>query len=252
MTTNPEPESVYSLAFETSSALGEVALGRGADVIAIRTMSGPRMHAREFVPAIASLCAEHDVRPEMIRFVFVSSGPGSFTGLRIGVTAARMLGLASNAALVAAPTLEVIAQNALDAPGVMNVDVPPQRVVVVLDAKRSRVYAAAFVLDGARYKPATDPVETEPGPFLAEQLNLDKSCAVLGEGVDYHRAAVEASAALILPAPLYQPRAVTVYRLGVKRVGEGYAPGWRDLLPTYIRPPEAEEKWAERQNRQKD
>lgn len=243
MTTNPEPESVYSLAFETSSALGGVALGLGGEVLGVRKLSGPRKHAVEFLPAIAALCNAHAIEPTSVRRVFVSSGPGSFTGLRIGITTARMIGLATGASIVAVPTLEVIAQNALDA------SYAPDRVVVMLDAKRQRVYTAVFCRRGGRYVATTDPVEADPAEILAGQTTEGESYAVLGEGALYHRAAIEGSGWPVLPESLYAPRAETVYRLGVLRAREGKFEDRRRLIPTYIRPPEAQEKWEQRQKK---
>ncbi len=240
MTLDAKPDACVGLALETSSALGEVALGRGDSVLDVRTLSGPRRHAVEFLPTVAAICDAHAVKPASIRRIYVSSGPGSFTGLRIGVTAARMIGLANGAGIAAVPTLEVIAQNALGA------DAPPERAVVVLDAKRGRVYAARFVREDGRYAPETAPIEADPSRFLADCAARPGSCAVLGEGVLYHREVVEASGLVILPESLYPPRAEIVYRLGVARAAEGRFTDRRDLIPTYVRPPEAEEKWEER------
>ena len=239
-----ELQGVYGLALETSSALGGIALGRGDEVLDARELAGPRRHAVELLPAVEALCKAHNVDPPSVRRVLVSSGPGSFTGLRIGVTVARMIGLTSGASLIAVPTLEVIAQNALEVPA------PPDRAVVVLDAKRDRVYTAAFVRRDARYVAVTTPVETDPARFLAGQRAHGGSCAVFGEGVLYHRGVVEASGLEILPEAVYRPRAETVYRLGVGQANTGRTADRRALVPTYVRPPEAEEKWARRQQGQ--
>lgn len=269
MATTSESETAYGLAFKTSSALGEVALGQGSRVIEARAFSGPRRHAVEFLSTVDAICRSHQVRPSMIKRVYVSCGPGSFTGLRIGISAARAMGLACNARIVTLPTLEIIAQNAMflgrsegrplllggDAGGVQpssgvgggwSSDEPPQRVAVVLDAKRKRVYAAAFVRRDDRYVATTDAIEADPAEFLAGQRAIDKFCAVLGEGILYHKQAVEASGLPIVPESLYQPRAETVYRLGVAGASEGKFTDRRALIPTYIRPPEAEEKWNRR------
>jgi tRNA threonylcarbamoyladenosine biosynthesis protein TsaB len=240
MTLDAKPDSCVGLALETSSALGSVALGYGDSVLEVRELSGPRRHAVEFLPTVAAICDAHTVKPASIRRIYVSSGPGSFTGLRIGVTAARMIGLANAARIVAVPTLEVIAQNALGAA------TQPERAAVVLDAKRGRVYAACFVREGGRFAPETEPIEADPSRFLADCTAQPGSCAVLGEGVLYHREAVEASGLPILPESLYPPRAEIVYRLGVARAAEGSFTDRRNLIPTYVRPPEAEEKWEER------
>ena len=239
-TSDGADEPGHALAFETSGLIGCVALGMGPGVLAVKRLGGPRRHAVDFVPAIAEICRDHGVEPRSIGHVYVSSGPGSFTGLRIGVIAARMIARSTGARIVAVPTLEVIAQNALDAAD------PPQRVAVILDAKRRRVYAAAFVRRGERYAPATDGVEADPERFLADQAAASGSCGVLGEGIASHREAVKASGLVLLADELHAPRAETVYRLGYEY---GSAGGFTDpgsLVPTYIRPPEAEEKWAQR------
>jgi tRNA A37 threonylcarbamoyladenosine modification protein TsaB len=72
----------------------------------------------------------------------------------------------------------------------------------------------------------------------------------LGEGVLYHREAVVASGLAILPESIYPPRAETVYRLGVERAAQGHPVAARDLIPIYIRPPEAEEVWQARHGSQ--
>lgn len=252
-------ENSPALAIETSSASGSVALGRGADVLGIVHFTQPRAHAAEFLPSIDRLCREHGIKPDEIAHVFVSAGPGSFTGLRIGITAARTLALAVAARIVALPTLEVIAQNALDLPE------PPPRVCVILDAKRARVYTASFELqrdsdanrppsqgglqggkdDPRRYSPLDDPREADPIAYFANQ---PQDCAVLGEGVLYHKAAVAGSGLKVIPGDLYAPKVETVYRLGSERAAKGLFVAARDLIPIYIRPPEAEEVWARKYN----
>ncbi len=230
----------HALAFETSSAVGSVAIGRGAEVLETRTLTRPKAHAVEFLPTIKALCEAHHVEPSSIRRVYVSAGPGSFTGLRIGVTTARMMALGVDARVVAAPTLEVIAQNALE------IDPPPPRVAVVLDAKRNHVYTAAFVHRDGAYVPTCDAIEADPLDFLSAQPD---DSAVLGEGVLYHRTAIEKSSRPILPESLYRPRAETVFRLGWERAERGNFSDTRNLVPTYIRPPEAAEVWARKQRK---
>jgi len=228
------PSGRWALAFETSSRLGSIALGRADEVMDVRIFSGPRKHAVEFLPAIDDLCRTHGVAPRDVAQVFVSSGPGSFTGLRIGVTAARMIALAVAADVVSVPTLDIIAQNALVLPS------PPQHVAVLLDAKRRRVYAAAYVWEGGVYRAMSEPVEADPLEFLSHQ---SAGCAVLGEGVLYHAESVDASGRPRLHETLYAPRPETAYKLGRQRALAGCLTLPRELVPTYIRPPEAEEKW---------
>ena len=227
----------WSLALETSGAWGSVALGFGAEVRAARSLTAPRLYAAEFLPTIRDLCLEMAVDPKLIRNVFISSGPGSFTGLRIGVTAARFIALANGARLVAVSTLEVIAQNAFLAAA------SPEWVAVVLDAKRGHVYAAVFQRVGELMRPMSVPAEVAPFEFLHF---LPAGCAVLGEGVAYHGGAIERSGKIVLSEALWPPRAETVYQLGFARAAAGQFVDRRDLIPVYIRAPEAEEKFAAR------
>ena len=230
-------ESGYALALETSGLHGGLALGRGGRIIGTIAFGGPRRHATDFLPALQALCRAHSVSPPAVRLALVSVGPGSFTGLRIGITAARMLALANRATVVGVPTLEVIAQNAADVPD------PPERLVVILDAKRQRVYAATFQRRERQYLPESDPAEVTPATFLAD---LDPRCAVMGDGVPCHREAVAASGLPVLPQALFAPRAETVYSLGLARLRQGEVGDRRMLVPLYVRPPEAEERWEQR------
>lgn len=226
-------EDAHALAFETSGNIGSVAIGHGAEVLESREFSAPLRHTAEFIPVVDALCRDHRVAPKDIRCVFVSVGPGSFTGLRIGVTAARALALAIDVRVVAVPTLEVIAQNALHVPN------PPSQVAVLLDAKRGNVYAGAFVLADNRYVPTSEPAEVEPSAFLTNQ---PATCAVLGEGVDMHGKSAETSGLTVLPPSLHAARASTVYTLGIRRALAGEFTAPRQLVPHYVRLPEAEEK----------
>lgn len=237
-----DPESsVYGLAFETSGAIGGVALGRDGELMEGRRLSRPLRHAVEFVATLADLCHVHGVPPDRVGTIYVSVGPGSFTGLRIGIAAARMLSMASGARLVAVPTLDVIAQNALDLPD------PPDRVAVVLDAKRRNTFAAVFARQANLYVPVSAPAEVEPTAFLTELISGGYRCGVLGEGVAIHRAAIEGTGVAILPDELHAARCEMVYRLGHQLERQSRFTPRRELIPHYLRPPEAEEKWRRRQ-----
>ncbi len=224
------------LAVETSGRWGSVAIGTQAGVVARASLSAEMKHAAELMPAIDRMLTERGWPADSLTDVFVSVGPGSFTGLRIGVTLARTLGWSIGARVVAVPTLDALVRNALD------VNVPPPHVAAVLDAKRNQVYAAAFSLRDGICTRIIDPCLEEPKSFLAR---CPRPIAVLGEGVAHHQAAIAESDADVLDAALWIPRAENVFHIGLERARSGLftAPG--DLLPFYIRRPEAEEKWEQ-------
>ena len=170
----------------------------------------------------------------------MSAGPGSFTGLRVGMTVARTLAWAARAGVVRVPTLDVIAQNALETTK------PPRHLAVLLDAKRSRVYAAAYVLEGDRYRRLTEPVEVDVEEFAAA---LPEGCAAVGEGIPYHQAAMNRTGLPVLPEALNRSRAEVVCRLGFASASGGHFDELGELVPTYVRRPEAEEVWERRHGR---
>lgn len=228
---NPAP---FCLAWETSTDHGAVAIGRGNEIFASRGFTGPRRHAVEFIPTLSALCEAHGVTPDSVGRLYVGVGPGSFTGLRIGIAVARTLALVSGAKIVAVPTLEAVACNAL------SLSDPPARVAVMVDAHRNHVYAAVFARHESAYHALMEPAEVDPASFLA---SLMPQTAVLGEGVLRYHGVVAASGATVLPARLFSPDVQVIYRLGSQRAAEDRFVNPRDLVPYYIRPPEAEEKW---------
>ena len=225
-------------ALETSGAQGSVAIGRGDQLMEARRLIGRRTHVTDLLPTLATMCKAHDLSPDQLAYIYVSAGPGSFTGLRVGITVARMLALAQGATLLAVPTLTVIAQNALQTPG------PPPYVTVLLDAKRRHAYPATFALSEGGYFPIDEPAEVDPAVYLAARPPM---CAVLGEGVAEHQPAVQASGLRILSDCLQYPLAEIVFQLGRTLAQRGIRHDPRTLVPVYVRPPEAEEKWAKRQ-----
>src|SRR5205085_6075783 len=93
------------LALETSGAAGSVAAADGELLLAEESLSSTARHAADLLPAMDRLCIRVGWRPGDIAQCYVSIGPGSFTGLRVAVTCARHLALATGVTLIAVPTL---------------------------------------------------------------------------------------------------------------------------------------------------
>ena len=102
-----------SLSVETSSRIGSVAIAIGAKILDETSLSAPLRHSAEIFPAISELLYRFDLAPAQIEHIYISSGPGSFTGLRIAVTFAKTMHLANSAKVVAVNTLDVVAANVM-------------------------------------------------------------------------------------------------------------------------------------------
>ena len=233
----------WALALETSDRRSGVLLARGERVVSAVTLDADRRHAANLVPAARELCASAGATPAEIALVSLSIGPGSFTGLRIGVTVARMLAMATGARLVAVPTLEVIAQNALEAAD------PPKHVVVLLDAGRGDAYAATFRRTDEAYQPEGEPIMVDPAAFLSK---CDAECGVMGEGATRFAEVVNVAGLTRLSPELDAPRVEVVHRLGYRLARAGTFTDRYRLVPTYIRKPAAEETWEKKQGAQAD
>jgi len=225
------------LALETSSPRGEIALAREGKVVAERVLSAQRRHTAELMPAIADALQEIAAHAREISLCAYSCGPGSFTGLRVAATVARMLQAATGARVIAAPTLEVIARNALDYS-----DCPPA-MAVLRDARRGQVYAALYRLttDGLRCEQAVgvhDPrtwLASLPGPFC-----------VIGEAVGLYADVCSECRGLMLPEAYWSPRAREVAALAAEFADAGRFCAPDEIVPLYVRPPECEEVYEQR------
>jgi tRNA threonylcarbamoyladenosine biosynthesis protein TsaB len=233
------------LAIETSSLRGSVALGRGGAVLGWRTLAPERKHTTELLPAIRGMLADAACQPGDVGVVAFSQGPGSFTGLRVAATVARMWQSAVGSRVVGVPTLEVIARNALTADAATARDGPgATRLAVMLDARRGQVFGAVYLRENdAELRTLVDAALHDAAPWLA---TLEKPCCVLGEGVQKHPAEVAAAGVDVLPVEFWVPDARQVLAVGRRLAASGRFCTPEEIVPAYLRPPECEEVYEQR------
>ena len=228
------PDATRILAVETSGRVGSVALAEGERVVAEASFGQGLRHAAELLPTIDRLTREQGWTPADLTHVFVSVGPGSFTGLRVGVTLAKTLAFSTGAILVAVPTARVLLANA---------PTDAREVVIVLDAKRGQVFTARFTRDSAN----VDWLEAEPARLdtpAAALASAGRPVHLIGEGIPYHADAIAAAGAgVILTDPADAlARAAAVVPLGLAMADRGEIADPLTLIPLYVRRPEPEEK----------
>lgn len=226
------------LLMDTSGRVGAVGLATDAGLVAATHLPGTLRHAAELMPALEGLLQGQGWPADSLTDVFLTVGPGSFTGLRLGISVARTFAWAAGLRIVTLPTLDVLARNALA------ITPPPPHVAVLLDAKRGQVFAACFSFDDGGYAPIAEARLVEPGPFLS---GCPRPLAVLGEGVPMHEETVAAAGVEVLPPELWPGRAEHVFALGIEQARAGRFTPAGDLVPLYIRRPEMEERWEQRQ-----
>ena len=164
---------------------------------------------------------------EMVDGVAVSIGPGSFTGLRIGLALAKGIAFAAGGPLVGVATLEALAWVADATPG--------DTICAALDARKREVYAALFTAA------PTGPQRLTPDMALAPEAlagSLPARCVVVGDAADVYTG-VLASGCIVRPFATHHPRGGVVARLGWERLVAGQWANAGELEPTYVRAPDA-------------
>jgi tRNA threonylcarbamoyladenosine biosynthesis protein TsaB len=226
-----------ALAIETSGRIGSVALVDENGAIEEREFPHGLQHAAGLIPLIDQLCLQRGWTPGDLREVYVSAGPGSFTGLRIGITLAKTLAFVTGAKLVAVPTMRVLVANA---------PAEAQHAIIVLDAKRDQIFTARFERIEQRW------VERE-APHLdtlaAMLCRSPRPIHLVGEGILFHQQHIPSGAhdIVITKPEAWRARASVVAGIGAEmaRAGEFVDPFV--LEPIYVRIPEAQEKLEAKQ-----
>ena len=241
--------NAHILAIETSGQTGSVAVGTATGLLGAERLPVDVRHASELMPAVQRLLREQAWPADSMTDVFISIGPGSFTGLRIAVSVARTLAWSIGARVVAVPTMHALAENArVIAPGSVSgakgAEDAPLHVAMMVDAKRAQVYTACYRVEADRCIEVIPACLAEPRAFLAQ---CPQPIAVLGEGIPCHRAAIEAAGAVILPEEVWAGRAESVFAVGLEMANAGMFTPPREVVPLYIRRPELEERWEARQ-----
>ena len=220
---------------ETSGSIGSVAVCDGNTVVGRHTFGKASNHGKEIVSSLEAIFNEVKWKPEDIDLIAVSIGPGSYTGLRIGVTCAKTLAYGLGKPVIDVPTLDVLAGNIKD-------DV--KHICPVIDAKRKRVYACIYSRNNSKNKRTTDFLIITPGEL---KDILPESTLIFGDGVaPYKEIFAQMKVTIIEDEKPGIAEAVNVARLGLERYEQGERCEINALVPLYLRKSEAEEKLGKR------
>ncbi len=236
------------LAIETSSRIGSVALGTNKQLLSQNTFSAPLCHSAEILPCVQSLLYHSNRQPSDIHYVYLSIGPGSFTGLRIAVAMAKTINLANNAKIVAVDTLDTIVMN-------LPIDTFNERetVATILDAKRNHFYIAVYQCNmmpknntsllgyPERHKvwnKILDDTIMTPEQILDSLRSFHHPVHLLGDGLLYYQGLFQTEWTSIVDVNLWSPRASQVYTLGIRKALREQFDDPLTLTPRYLGPPQ--------------
>lgn len=225
------------LAIETATRVSSVALADGDRIIAALTIENGLEHSATLVPNIGKLLSIAGKSREDLTAVAVSIGPGSFTGLRIGLATAKGMAYGLNIPLVSVPTLKALAARFYDLPGVT--------VFSLADAQKKNAYCGIY-RDGVEIRPV-QVISLEDAVKMAGNAAVEGKGPVvilgdiaekkLSQGIKLPAGVVVAGRAQVMP------RADEVALLGARMLEAGDISDPMTAEPWYLRRSEAEELW---------
>ncbi|MCX5717156.1 MAG: tRNA (adenosine(37)-N6)-threonylcarbamoyltransferase complex dimerization subunit type 1 TsaB [Nitrospirae bacterium] len=227
------------LAIDTSTMLGGIAIMDESLLIAESRLNVRSTHSERLMTEIEHCLKQSGIKISDIDVFAVAAGPGSFTGLRIGLSTVKGFSYATGKPIVSVPTLEALA---------WNFPCSKYPVCTMLDARKKEVYAALFKWEEENFTRLINEISAKPEEFACDALRVthDDKFIFAGEGAALYRdkiteamgeKAIFASPEKTVPSP------ANVAVLGLKKAKAGEFSESISLIPMYIRKSEAEVKW---------
>ena len=223
---------------DTATAQVSVAVGGHEGVLASTQSLRGRQHAEILTPAIEFTCRQARVGLSEISVVAVDLGPGLFTGLRVGVAAAKAMAYALGVPMIGVPSLDLLA---------FPVRFTSRLIVAVIDARRGEVFYAFYRQVPGGIQRLGDHAVGSPDDLASELMATSEECLLVGDGVVRYREVFEGlKKCEIVEEGFSHPNAQSLVLLAHARaLREQWVKPW-DLQPLYLRKPDAEINWSTR------
>jgi tRNA threonylcarbamoyladenosine biosynthesis protein TsaB len=235
-------QKTLCIAVETSGRAGSIAIGQGHEILAEMRFSGLLRHSIELLTGAEKLLTSIGKKPEDLGQINCVIGPGSFTGLRISVTMAKMLSMATGAKIVGVKTSDALAENASDY--MEDTSAQLQRIATVIDAKRGAFFVAIFEKQGGQWVKTTQDQLLKAAEFVEKCENFanNEKIWLLGEGLVYYKEDFAGKNINFLPEDYWQGRAKNIFKVGQRQADAGEFTDPVDLAPFYLRGADAKPK----------
>ncbi|MES1037496.1 tRNA (adenosine(37)-N6)-threonylcarbamoyltransferase complex dimerization subunit type 1 TsaB [Bacillus pumilus] len=225
------------LAIDTSNHTLGIALVKDSTVIGESITYLKKNHSVRAMPTVEALMKECGVAPSELSKIVVAKGPGSYTGVRIGVTIAKTLAWTLSIPISAVSSLETLAANGQYFDGWIS---------PLFDARRGQVYTGLYMFEEGKIQEIKQDQNILLTDWLHELEQTRKPVLFLGQDVHLHEESIRSilgEMAVIAEGAFHNPRPSMLAFLGADRPAEDV----HQLVPNYIRMAEAEVKWLEGQ-----
>lgn len=233
---------MYVLGIDTATRVAGAAIAGEDRLISERLVHNLQTHSQNIIPMICQVMDDAGLKPSDLHGIAVTGGPGSFTGLRIGMSVAKTMGLTLSLPVISVSTLKALAWNLYRAEGL---------ICPILDAKKNEVYTSVYRSGNSGLEEVFNPAALSPEQLIVrlEEFGEEK-VHLLGDGVPIYGDEIKAALghrAFFASMINAYPRAGAVAELGLVELREGFLADSTFLQPVYLRRSEAEITWEQKQ-----
>ena len=233
------------LGIDTSTMAANVAVLEDDKLICEYTINTKKTHSQKLMPMIENMLKLSDLDIKEIDAIAICVGPGSFTGLRIGMATAKAMAHVNNIPLIGVNSLEILGAN---------MDLCNRNICSILDAQRNQVYMNKYILKDDKITELEE-ISIKPIDELLEEISSSNEDWVLvGEAVYKNKEKIEEISNITIPSPANNiTKASTLcFVARDKMLANDQVYNCYNINPMYIRKSQAEEQYEEKQKRLKD
>ena len=233
------------LGIDTSTMAANVAVLEDDKLICEYTINTKKTHSQKLMPMIENMLKLSDLDIKEIDAIAICVGPGSFTGLRIGMATAKAMAHVNNIPLIGVNSLEILGAN---------MDLCNRNICSILDAQRNQVYMNKYILKDDKITEVEE-ISIKPIDELLEEISSSNEDWVLvGEAVYKYKEKIEEISNITIPSPANNiTKASTLcFVARDKMLANDQVYNCYNINPMYIRKSQAEEQYEEKQKRLKD
>jgi len=220
------------LGIDTSSKYLSIALSEDDSIIVEHSLLLDRKHSSLLIPKINQMLKEKNVSISDIDAFIVGLGPGSFTGLRIGVSTVKGFGIGTKKPCIGVSSMDALA---------LNVDGKYSTIVPVIDAKRENVYSAIYGKKNNRIVKKTNHLLLKVDDLIKK---VKKEAVFLGDGIDLYKEKIQRlnKKAIFLEDQYWYPKAGNLIKLGIAKIKKYKRKDLAKLNPIYLYPKDCQVK----------
>lgn len=222
------------LAIDTSTVIAAVAVMDDEKLLGEYSINNKKTHSQKLMVMVNEIMKNLDLKTSDIDIFAASIGPGSFTGLRIGVATAKAMAYAMNKPVVGVPTLDALAYNIVTSRSV---------ICPILDARNNQVFTALYESDGKKLEKMTDYMGITVSELVEFIRQNDMQVIFTGDAVDLHMEYFKSELGEnceFAPLGSRLQRGASVAELAIQMAKEGKLSDSFELVPFYLRKSQAE------------